>query len=219
MKLVHIDLSRQVDFSLSSNYMLVIENSREFYRLSQQLYGQVNGEDGDFVLSERDILSIPNHCLFVYDYFGDFLGGRKSSNAINNKIVDILKENDFIEDFAKLNTLIIEINDKIIEKLDYNVNSLEGLEYENFVKILQYKVIKSNTLTEDLLTYIQLNTTKSLSVVIFVGLSCVLSRDELTTFLKELNYKQLYVLLIEPYKKYTLPNCETIIIDEDLCVI
>lgn len=219
MKIVHVDIARQIDFSVSPNFMLVIENSQEFYRLTQQLFNQVNGEDGDFVLSENNILNISNHCLFIYDYFGDILNSKKITNTINNKIIATLKENDFIEDFAKLNTLILQINEKIIEKLDYNIKTSSSVEYENFVKLIQFKPMKSQLLVEDIITYITLNLTKNIDVVIFVSLSSVLSENQINTLLKDINYMQLNVLLIEPFKKYKLDNCETIIIDEDLCVI
>ena len=219
MKLVHVDISRQINFDESMNYALAIENSQEFYRLTAQFVGQCNGEQGDFALYDGQLIDIAKSCLVFYDYYSDVLSSKKATNAVQTQIVDILKNNDFIEDFSNLNVLIANINEKILEKTDLPISCLDEIDYENFTKMLGYKASKSQSLVDDILSFVQLNMTGKTKVVAFIGLCDVLSQQQTQSLLKMLNYMQLKVLLIESHIKYKLEQCETVIVDEDLCVI
>ena len=54
MKIVHKNLQRQINFEEHQFWSLVIENPKEFYRLSNDLYKQSIGEEGEFVVSHNN---------------------------------------------------------------------------------------------------------------------------------------------------------------------
>ena len=53
MILIYPDFDLELDFSKHQNYLLVIENSKQFYSCCKMLFEQVKGLDGNFVLSEK----------------------------------------------------------------------------------------------------------------------------------------------------------------------
>ena len=102
MKLVHVDISKQMNFEQSSNFILAIENSQEFYRLSSQLISQCRGEQGDFAIYDGQLLDIPKTCIVIHDFYSDWFASKKTTSALQSQIIDLLKNNDFIEDFLIL---------------------------------------------------------------------------------------------------------------------
>ena len=220
MKLVHSDFLFQVDFEENDCYSLIIENSKEFYNKTNEFFRQANGDDGNFVLSDNFEMSISKNCLYVYDYYGDFLNSKKTISSINKKVVEILKNNDFLQEFNEINKLIFNINDKVIEELDYNIEYIDNFDFDTFVKLSNYTIKTDVSLLENLIAYIQIyaqNENKKL--LVFVNLFTVLEKEEIKLLIKQIRYMQLNILFIDSNQKYKFEDIKTIIIDEDLCII
>ncbi len=217
MKIVHQDIEQKIDFDMFDFYCLTIENAHEFFKLTNQLYSQINGEEGDFVLSKNaNILSIAKYCAFVYDYYGDFLNNKKTLNLVNNNVLDIIQNNDFLEDFSKLNAIILKINEKITNELHYAVNYKDDINAQDFVKLSTYKLQYCSNLLENICSFIQV---VDKNIIIFINLYDFLSYDEINDLVKQLKYMQINALFINSHTKYKIDDIKDIIIDEDLCVI
>ena len=220
MKLVHINISRHIDFDINFCYSLIIENSKEFYRLTNELYQQTNGEEGNFVLSNNDILDISKNCLFIYDYYTNLLSSKKVQNILNNKILQIIQDNDFYKEFSQINKILLDINDKIKETINTNIEYNQEFSNENLLKISNYKITQTNSLIDNIINYIDFYTQNTkINTIIFVGAFTVFEQSTIEMLIKQLKYMQLNVLFIDNYQKYKIDNIETIIIDNDLCVI
>ncbi len=220
MKLVHPALNHHIDFSQNQIQSLIIENQREYFKLTKELYLQCQGENGDFVLSENEILNISKECLFIYDFFNNFSNSKKTTTIINEKILKILQTEDFFEEFATINASISKIIDKIDLASHLSLLFNENFDNETFLKIVKPHLINSGDFLEDLITFIELNSEeKNIKVIILVGSFNFLNKIELNMLIKQLKYLQLNLLLIDPLERYELPNVNRIIIDKDLCEI
>ncbi len=220
MKLVHINISRHIDFDINTCYSLIIENSTEFYKLTNELHNQTNGEEGNFVLSNENILDISKNCLFIYDYYSNLLNSKKVLNILNNKILQIIQENDFYKEFSEINKIMLDINDKVKTYLNTNIEYNQEFNYDNLIKISNYKIPQTNILIDNMINYIDfyIQNTK-INTVVFVGAFSVFEQNDIELLKKQLKYMQLNVLFIDNYQKYKIKDIETIIIDNDLCVI
>ena len=56
-------------------------------------------------------------------------------------------------------------------------------------------------------------------MIVFINLSSVLNSEEINEIIKQLNYQQINILMIESQDKYQLNKTKKIIIDKDLCEI
>lgn len=220
MKLVHPDISLQIDFEKNNCYVLSVENAGEFVRLTRDLYGQCNGiDEGLFVLSDDDILDMQKHCMFVYDYFGDMLNNKKTLALVNDRVLKILKSNDFVEQFAELNMILSKINQGVLDNMDFDLVNNEEFGYENYVKSAGYRLQSDNKLEENIVTMVDLYLKCSkYKVFVFVNLSTYLCQNKLDALLKQLSYMQANVLLIEGAIAYRSNEAIHITIDNDLCV-
>lgn len=221
MRLVHYNIGKEINFDKNKKQLLIIENSKEFYNMVNDLILQTNGEAGEFVLGDgASLLSIEKEIFIMHNFFEFDLNSKKIENAINNQILTLINSNDYFEILGEINEKFIELNEKIKNELDYDVSYDEDLGAEKLIKLAKFKINLENELLNKIISYLEISLNlKRFRVIIFVGLSNVLSESDLNQLLKQLEYLDLNVLLIETYKKYAYLDFEKTIIDEDLCVI
>lgn len=221
MKIVHKYLNDAIDFDISSVYSLIIENSELFYKLTNDLFLECNGEDGDFVLSNNfKIDKFEKQSIFIYDYFNLVCSGVKVDKLIKSAILERLNELDNFDLMSKINQAIIEINEKVIVSVDLDLSFDDEFDYEKLIKISNFKVKEDSILIEKLYSYINLFIKlKNIKLVIFVNLFDYFSEKEIDELIKQLRYNELCVLIVSSHEKYHLENAKRIIIDNDLCEI
>lgn len=222
MKLVHPHITQHIDFNKNFAYTLVIENSNEFFNLTNQLINQIDkNKYGEFVLSENvNIIDISKFISVVFDYYNLIDDDKKIENNINKRLVSYLKKEDFISEFCDLNSRMNLISEKILCDLNLPIISTEGLTEEKFVKLMGYKLSKRENLIERIIDYISFQQEiKDIKVIVFINLSSVLNSEEINEIIKQLNYQQINILMIESQDKYQLNKTKKIIIDKDLCEI
>lgn len=222
MKLINNRYEQQLDFDTSFAWFLIVENSKEYLKVIQELYGEFFFDtESDFVLSEQSkILNIPPNCLFIYNFFDLDLNNKKITGEINSRVADIFTSKDFIAEFYKINQLFVNINDRIVDSFNFKLEYDSDLTYDKFIKLAKYRIGTEINFIERLMSYIKIyGELKNIKLVIFVGLSDFLSQQEMALVLKELNYLNLKCLFIESHQKYFFDFTRKIIIDKDLCEI
>lgn len=222
MKLVNNRYQQQMDFDRFPHYFLILENSKEHLRVVEEIFNEcVNNIDSAFVLSDGgESLSLSKHCLFLHNFFDLDINNKKILNEINNRVLNFVSQHDFVEDFCGINELFIKINDKIVENFDFKLEYESEITYEKWLKMANFKIESQSKFMGKLMAYIKIYTSlKNTKLIIFVGLSAFLSKEELEVFLKQLEYLELKCVLVEPFQKYKIENVGRIIIDEDLCEI
>lgn len=222
MKLVNNRYQQHIDFERFNTYFLIVENSQEYLKVVEELYGEFFcNTESTFVLSENStILNLTKSGLFLYDYFNFDINNKKLVSEVNSRVINYISHQDFVQEFFDLNKLYIDINDKIVENFDFKIEYDTDFSYDKFVKLSNYKIDSQAKFADKLMSYIKLySSLKNTKLVIFVGLSTFLSQQELSLVLKELEYLEIKCLLVEPCSKYNLNNVGRIIIDEDLCEI
>lgn len=222
MKLVNNRYKQHMEFDKYSAYYLIVENPKEYLKVVGELYNEcTNNVESDFILSDKgEILSISKNCLLLHNYFDLDVNNKKIINEINNRALNILSHNDYVEDIFKLNELFININDKIADAFDFELEYDSDLSYEKFIKMANFKISAQTTFLDRLLAYIKIYTSlKSTKLVVFVGLSAFLDKREIELVLRQLEYSELKCLFVEPVQKFKIENAGRILIDDDLCEI
>lgn len=220
MKLVHPNIEIPINFNETGCCQLVIENAAEFYARTQELIRQCNGEEGNFVLSEKDSLPMHTTCICLYDYFANMFQNKKINQILQQIAEKVITQKDFFKEFSIINQNMIKINETIKKECNEHMVYNDYFTKEDFIKFSNYKIEPSPVFIENILNYIEffLQHTK-VKVVVFVQLSAVLTAPEIQILCKQLQYMEINVLLVEPYQRYNLNFAQTIIIDNDLCVI
>ena len=223
MRLAHFDIDYVFDFDKqNTTYSLVIENSMQYFNLVKQLIDQNNGKQGGgWILSQIDKeLSLQDNVVCVYNFFDLNLNSKKIESVINNEVLKVIKEKDLLREFEDLSKLVLKINDEILSNIDLPIDSSDDITYENFIKLSNYKITEEIDILNKIVTYVDLFVKlKNIKLVILVDCFAVLSEQDMQKLLKQFNYMDCNVLLINSQNKYTFNDVKKCIIDEDLCII
>lgn len=221
MKLVCENLEQCVDFSKNNVWQIIVENEHLFYQLCKSFIEQCDGLDGPFNLYKNlSTLSIKDYCLPIYNFYDLTLNNKKIENLINKKIINIINTNDFLCELNEINKNIFKILDKMQDYLDIDVEILGEFNAENIIKVANIKPNNEKKLLNQIVNYIRVNTElQKIKIVIIIGVNNFLFEEEINLLTKSLNYLDINVLFLENSFKYKIKDCETIIIDEDLCEI
>lgn len=222
MKLINNRYQQFFDFDKNPCNLLVVENSKEYFKVLKELHNETNGkEDSDFMLSDNGkTLKLSKVALFIYEFLDLDINNKKIANEICRRVAEILTEKDYSEDFCKINQLLIKINDDLIQNFDFVVNYDSDMDFEKFIKLSNYQIGEEASLLEKLSSYIKIFITlKKCNLVIFAGLFELLSKEEIDLLIKQLAYNEINCLFVEPTLKYNIDNLGKIIIDKDLCEI
>lgn len=220
MKLVHERIERQINFQKSNNYFLLIENPEEFFKLTQELVVQANGEDGKWILSNIETLDIPKNIEVVYDYYNLSLNSKKTDSYLKNQILKVAKEGDFLEELSRINVEIINLNNKLMKNIDLPLLANEDVTFEDLYKISNFSIMEELSLPEKLLDYVDLQIRiRNIKIIVLISPFSYLTCSTLCSLVKQFEYRDLKVLLIDTQNHKLPKTFEKIIIDKDLCVI
>lgn len=221
MKLSHYDIENQIDFEENAFQLLVVENSKEYYKLVSQLIGQSNGEDGEFILfEEKENIDIEKKVVVIHDFFTLDCNTKKIENALNSLSLEILNDGDFVKDLNEINNIYMKINERVIQNLDVSVQYNDNLSVTDFIKLSHYKIVNDENILDRIASYVSVSQTiRGVKLVVLVGSFAIFSEEQINELLKQFSYMQMSVLFVESYKKYDIEKIQTRIIDSDLCFI
>lgn len=210
-----------MDFQTTNNYLLVVENAKEYRRVCLELFDEFNGKpNSEFVLSkDANIMQISKEMLLFCDYFSLDINNKKITNEINSRVCGYLQTYDFVEKLCQINKLILEINDDVLDNFDFKITYDEEFGVDKLLKVSNYRISESNDFLERILAYIKIySSLKPIKLVTFLGLAQFLTKEEISLLAKDIEYLGLAVLLVER-SDCKLDNFQKILIDDDLCEI
>lgn len=200
--------------------VLIVEDEQYFYQICSGLFSQLKGEDGDFVLSDRDkIISLSKSSLLIYNYLDLTVNDKK----IVSKLIVSLQETIQLTLFKEIDKLSAEFAN-FFEKL--NAESDFPLEYDEtdpaqiLLKAMGVKIDEGETLLERLISYVEAaHVFLKIQCFFFINLKTILTEEQLQLFYSEMRQHEISIFLIENIEKKKLGNEKVVLIDRDLCEI
>lgn len=223
MKLVHPDIESQIEFNENEIQILVIENKSAFAKYTKMLFDQVNGVEGEFVLSnEGKLQKISKSMDILFDYYSLQVNSRKVLPKLYANVKIEMNSGEYYKTTTELASIICNYFEEIIDvmqlPLEYNANfDLSGI-----LKVVDMRIHSDpETLTEKLIDYmLAMKEFLGVNYFIFVGLKNYFPKEELEQLYQEIAYQKYGVLLIEGDAREKSMQYENYhIIDQDLCEI
>lgn len=220
MKLYFPLLDKPFDICDDKVNQIVIESPAELYKFLTCLYGQMNKDDGDIVLSEDcQTMDISRALDITTDYFPFEI----NKKALVTKLCANLKElaiKEKLQATYELTTLISNYISDLIDVSDFDIDYDEP-DTSAIFKLLNVRFCDDSvSLEERILDYCK-NTVALCGekIFMFVSLRNYLSADAYENFKRMIVDRKIRVILVEAmeYPKQALEN--TVIIDEDGCTI
>ena len=222
MKLYHSILEKPIEFAENEINIVVVEDQKIMSSLINELVTQLNGLDGEFVLSNNNnIVELSKNCDLIINYFDLNLNSKK----ILSKLFGILSNDAMSEGFYQ-NTL--ELKSKIFDYIEnlvclnkYNVVYAHDFELNTLLKLVDVNIdSNSSTLFEKLIDYLTVMIELiNINCFIFINIKSFLNKNEMIELYKYLNYNKINVLLLENRIVSKLNHENYIILDDDICII
>lgn len=219
MKLAHIALENQIDFKNDKIVFWNIEDTQIYYEFVRELKNQIDGEDGNFVLSNNlKSLKLDSNAEIIVGPFDMAFDSKKIANLISKRIVKTAVEDEYFIKFQTIEKSIMEYLRNLIIDADLPVE-VEPIEIENLIKASSFKASKSNSFYDNLVNYVSLflNLSKP-KLLILVDIKRYIKQDFFAEFLNFLQYEDVNVLFIDCcLNKFSNNSARTYFLDKDHC--
>ena len=223
MKLVHPILSSPLIFEEDKINLLIIENTKMLGHLIHELFDQVNGQEGKFVLSQgSDLLEISKNVEILIDFFNLDCNQKKVLNRLYNALSALAtEEKNYLrstEIFGSVEQYITEILEQAKIPLICRNTIDAGLLFK--AANVNIDIVKGS-LIEGIVDYLSvIQSFCGISCFVLVNLKTFLSDKEIGLFYKMVQYKKFNILLLENSIRVPRFSEEVLrIIDLALCEI
>lgn len=200
--------------------VIVVESPEVLTEYISELKHQISGEDGQFVLSDKDICRIDKMMEMVIDPWTiDF-----NSKRIKTKLLQLVKEEAdeyFYDRFIETKGMICQYAENLLDKMMYSVSYDMNIDTMSLIKFLDVKVdIQTDKLIDSIIEYIKLlHDLCKIEVVVLVNIKTYLSKTELLYLYQEALYQKVHLILLEAALTEQIEYEKIVIIDADKCVI
>lgn len=220
MKIVNAKYGLNIDIEENSVDVIIVENPTIMSDMISDLWSQINGGEGSFILSEEEIIKVEKNVDMVINPFFIDMNSRKIIHALYSKLAGVA--NDFVEEKQQINFEIINAIDRILIKGDYpGVEHNLDFQWEDLLKMYGVKISQEYDnlllkLTECIKVMANLC---GIRVLCLVNIKSYLKDDELKELYLQAHYSKMQLLLIENYEREKQPGEKIFIIDQDGCLI
>jgi CRISPR-associated protein, csn2 family len=223
MKLINEDLNNEIIFEENKVNLLVVENKKKFVEFIQEIIKQINGNEGKFFLFDKNTeLKIHNKVEIIKDIFDLDINNKKILNKIYHELEELSIDSEFLLETKNMESNLLKYIYCLIEKYDYPLEIVEGLDLKEIFKLLSVKLsLCFSNKVEEILEYIDLvSRILKKEIFVLVNLHIFLEKDDIVALCRECFYKKIKLLFVENQKPDIINNEERLfIIDNDLCEI
>lgn len=222
MKLVSCELSKAILADEDTAVEWIIESPNLFSRYVQELLQQCEGEDGQFVLSHNNkIVEISKHMEIILNPFSVEINSKKILTKLYADLDKLAKSEEMYLQTRQIIQSLIEYLLNLEQKSDYFLGFEQEFDLALLFKAvgIKHEIIEENYF-ENLIRYIKIvSSVLGIKIMTFVNLRSYLDDVQLECLLKEANYQEIQILLIENQQRTCLKDTFCYIIDSDKCEI
>lgn len=222
MKLTHPLLEQRIEFEDNKVNLMVVENPILFRNLIKEISLQIEGEPGQFILSDsKREYSMKKKMTILFSPFELDVNNSKIMTKTVNCLKEAAQDMEMILEKQQISREISAYLLKLRDLCDLNLCFSEEAELGYLIKSMgPYYSNNQTELIEVILSYTDLYASLFANeIFVLVNFKSYLDQTEVIELYKEAAYKKINLLLLEN-KEYPHLDGETqILIDQDLCEI
>ncbi|SHF11691.1 CRISPR-associated protein Csn2 [Alkalibacter saccharofermentans DSM 14828] len=221
MRLINIELGINIEIIENRVNVLVIEHPFTLRSVVEDILKQIEGEDGDFVLSDKNrVLPISKHIELVLNPFALDLNSKKIQNKLFQEI-KLYAEEKLIVETNELNKKILEFLEMSLLNQSYSLGYDFELDFQNLLKLYHVGFKEDEKgFVELLIEFIRIQSNLlGAKAIVFLNLKSFLSENELNQLYEFAFYSKINLILLENLFRNKIHGESVVIIDSDRCVI
>ena len=200
---------------------LIIEKPDVMYKLIDQLYKSINGEENDIVLSdENTILKISKNVELITTFIPFNINEKRLITKINSLLEqEAVNEIHYYETMNLLTSIEKYVN-KIADVLPCNID-YSNINISSLIKMCGISIVDDGvSVIERVFNYMTLvRELLGEKVFVFVNMHSFFDINEMKMFVDTLIAHKFYVLLIDSNEYGKINKVRRVIVDKDLCII
>lgn len=212
-----------IDLCLEENKIttIVIENPLVMSEVIRDISRQVNGEGGEWILSEQDkIFSVEKSSMFL----DNPLMVNSNEKRILTRLYKELSEQAntlMYEEYMQINSCIVSFLGRLLDTVPYHLDMEVDMDLTGILKLYGVKMESDGvSVLEALLDYLRaLSSICNIYVVFILNIKQFLTIEEVHQLYEFCFYEKMYLINLEGQKNYNLEQEKCVIIDKDLCII
>lgn len=212
-----------IDLCLEENKIttIVIENPLVMSEVIRNISRQVNGEDGEWILSEQDkIFSIEKSSMFL----DNPLMVNCNEKRILTRLYKELSEQAntlMYEEYTQINSYIVSFLERLLDTVPYHLDMEVDMDLTGILKLYGVKIESDGvSVLEVLIDYLRaLSSICNIHVIWILNVKQFLTVEEVQQLYEFCFYEKIYLINLEGQKNYNLEQEKCVIIDKDLCII
>lgn len=221
MRLVNSELQLEILFEENKINILVLEDKLEYRKYLQCIWEQVQGKEGDNILSENDkAIAFSKMSVMVINPFNISCNEKKMLTKLYQDIKVLVLDN-YYEEMSKICSDNIIFLDTVLNAVPYNMQYKFDIDVMDIFKVFDLHLEEEEVdFFEKIVSYIKLQARIcNIKLFIFVGLKQYLKDEELELLYKEMFNEKVFLLDVETNIYRWLGAEKVFIIDKDKCVI
>lgn len=200
---------------------LIIEKPDVMYKLIDQLYKSINGEENDIVLSdENTILKISKNVELITTFIPFNINEKRLITKINSLLEqEAVNEIHYYETMNLLTSIEKYVN-IIADVLPCNID-YSNINISSLIKMCGISIVDDGvSVIERVFNYMTLvRELLGEKVFVFVNMHSFFDINEMKMFVDTLIAHKFYVLLIDSNEYGKINKVRRVIVDKDLCII
>ena len=212
-----------IDLCLEENKIttIVIENPSVMSEVIRDISKQVNGEDGEWILSDQDkIFSLEKSSIFL----DNPLMVNSNEKRILTRLYKELSEQAntlMYEEYTQINSYIVSFLERLLDTVPYHLDMEVDMDLTGILKLYGVKIESDGvSVLEAFLDYLRaLSCICNIHVVFILNVKQFLTLEEVQQLYEFCFYEKIYIINLEGQKNYNLEQEKCVIIDKDLCII
>ena len=201
--------------------VLAIEKPSAFLSFTEELYVQIDGNDGEIVLSnDRGIVKLSSKAELIKDFIPFEINNKKLVNKLFSYFERKALNGEYYEDLEKLNALIInlmcKLTDSEVIETEFGAMNLNALFKAINFRLNEEKYSLGESIFNYMLNVRELDGDK---IFVFLNLMSFIDEEQRELFFKTIVDHRFNTLFLEPRAVNSHNLVNQIIIDEDFCVI
>lgn len=222
MRLIERELGLDIELKENIISVVVIEKVESRLRIIDELYSQINGSEGNWILVENEKqFDLSKSVDMILEPFSVELNSKKIKNRLYQDIKEVAQEYYFSQGM-ELHSNICTYIENVLEKIPYPIKYEDEWNLLEILKVYDVELEEeSESKCEKLFNYIKLvNNVCGNSVFILVNIKQYLIEQQVLELYKLVMYSKIQLVLIEFNMYNEKNNVEDIyVLDADGCII
>lgn len=222
MKLINSTMNFEIMTEEGYINSLIIENKDFFRSAIGDIYNQINGGDGNFILSENNIIEDFSKKAELITQFVPFdINSKRLITKLHSNIKTAVTEPELYIEMQEVKSTLYRYMDRIINELDFNLKYSDNFDITALLKIMDVKFEDNyETLSEKVMEYIMnIEKFEGSKLHILVNYRSYINSEEFESFCTTLIKHNINLLFIDGYEYEKFNWEKRVIVDKNLCEI